>query len=90
MPLREYTVEQYFWSPDLISDKTLVSKIDTDLVEHFEEPAMKRCLYGFLCILGMQYKYGKSKSKFFVSKPKEARADLWLSIISETELFTGV
>ncbi|KAK3108833.1 hypothetical protein FSP39_016858 [Pinctada imbricata] len=46
---------------------------------------MKRCLYGFLCILAMQYKYGKSRSKLVVSKPKEARADLWLSIISEAE-----
>ncbi|KAK3086048.1 hypothetical protein FSP39_012656 [Pinctada imbricata] len=46
---------------------------------------MKRCLYGFLCILGMQYKYGKSKSNLVVSKPKEARADLWLSIVSEAE-----
>ena len=67
-----------------------MSKIDTDLVEHFEEPAMKRCLYGFLCILGMQYKYGKSKSELFVWKPKEARDDLWLSIISEVERLTGV
>ncbi|KAK3100185.1 hypothetical protein FSP39_015895 [Pinctada imbricata] len=51
---------------------------------------MKRCLYGFLCILDMQYKYGKSKSKLLVSKPKEARADLWLSIISEAEsVFNG-
>ena len=28
--------------------------MDKDLVEHFDEPAMNLCLYGFLCIFGIQ------------------------------------
>ena len=29
--------------------------MDKGLVEHFDEPAMNLCLYGFLCIFGIQY-----------------------------------
>ena len=39
--------------------------MDRGLVEHLDEPAMNLCLYGFLCIFGIQYMYGKSSS-FFV------------------------
>ena len=38
------------------------SCFDNGLVEHFAEPAMKRCLYGSLCNFGIKYKKGKSAS----------------------------
>ena len=31
-----------------------VRRMDRGLVEHLAEPAMNRCLYGFLCIFGIQ------------------------------------
>ena len=54
-------------------------------MEHFDEPAMNLCLYGFLCILGIQYIYGKSSSSSLVSIPNEVRTDLGLSSISDAE-----
>ena len=55
------------------------------MVEHLDEPAMNLCLYGFLCIFGIQYMYGKSSSSSLVSIPNEVRTDLWLSSTSDTE-----
>ena len=55
--------------------------MDRGLVEHLDEPAMNLCLYGFLCIFGIQYMYGKS----LVSIPNEVRTDLWLSGTSDAE-----
>ena len=67
-------------------------RIDKGLVEHFDEPAMNLCLYGFLCIFGIQYMYGKSSSSSLVSIPNELRekgrdlrTDLWLSSTSDAE-----
>ena len=60
-------------------------RIDKGLVEHFDEPAMNLCLYGFLCIFGIQYMYGKSSSSSLVSIPNEVRTDLWLSSTSDAE-----
>ena len=47
--------------------------------------AMNRCLYGFLCIFGIEYIYGKSRSSSLGSIPNEVRTDLWLSITSDAE-----
>ena len=60
-------------------------RIDKGLVEHLDEPAMNLCLYGFLCIFGIQHMYGKSSSSSLVSIPNEVRANLWLSSTSDTE-----
>ena len=60
-------------------------RIDKGLEEHFDEPAMNLCLYGFLCIFGIQYMYGKSSSSSLVSIPNEVRTDLWLSSTSDEE-----
>ena len=60
-------------------------RIDKGLVEHLDEPAMNLCLYGFLCIFGIQYMYGKSSSSSLVSIPNEVRTDLWLSSTSDAE-----
>ena len=59
--------------------------MDRGLVEHLDEPEMNLCLYGFLCIFGIQYMYGKSSSSLLVSIPNEMRTDLWLSSTSDTE-----
>ena len=58
---------------------------DRGLVEHLDEPAMNLCLYGFLCIFGIQYMYGKYSSSSLVSIPNEVRTDLLLSITSDAE-----
>ena len=54
-------------------------------MEHLDEPAMNLCLYGFLCIFGIQYMYGKSSSSSLASIPNEVRTDLWLSSTSDAE-----
>ena len=54
-------------------------RLDRGLVEHLDEPAMNLCLYGSLCIFGIQYMYGKSRSSSLVSISNEVRTDLWLS-----------
>ena len=60
-------------------------RIDKDLVEHLDEPAINLCLYGFSCIFGIQYMNGKSSASSFVSIPNEVRTDLWLSSYSDAE-----
>ena len=60
-------------------------RMDRGLVEHLDEPAMNLCLYGFLCIFGIQYMYGRSSSSSLVSIPNEVRTDLWLSSTSDAE-----
>ena len=60
-------------------------RMDRGLVEHLDEPAINMCLYGFLCIFGIQYMYGKSSSSSIVSIPNEVRTDLWLSGTSDAE-----
>ena len=61
--------------------------MDRGLVEHLDEPAMNLCLYGFLCIFGIQYMYGKSSSSSLVCMPNEVimRTDLWLSSTSNAK-----
>ena len=53
-------------------------RMDRGLVEHLDEPAMNLCLYGFLCIFGIQYMYGKSSLSSLVSIPNEVRKDLFI------------
>ena len=43
---------QYFLRPSFTVVKIVVNNFDNGLVEHFAEPAMKRCLYGSLCNFG--------------------------------------
>ena len=60
--------------------------MDRCLVEHLDEPAVNLCLYGVLCIFGIQYiMNGKSSSSSLVSIPNEVRTDLWLSSTSDAE-----
>ena len=59
--------------------------MERGLVEHLDEPAISLCLYGFLCIFGIQYIYGKSSSSSLVSIPNEVSTDLWLSSTSNEE-----
>ena len=53
---------QYFFRPSFTVVKIVVNTFDNGLVEHFAEPAMKRCLYGYLCAFRPHYKEGKSAS----------------------------
>ena len=62
-----------------------MTRMDRGLVEHLDEPAMNLCLYGFLCIFGIQYMYGKSSSSSPVSISNDVRSDLWLSSTSDAE-----
>ena len=39
---------------------TLVRKHDRSFVVHLLEPAINRCLYGDLCNLGVQNRYGEA------------------------------
>ena len=52
-----------------------------------DEPAMNPCLYGFLCIFGIQYRYmyGESSSSSLVSIQKEVRTDLRMSSTSDAD-----
>ena len=54
-------------------------------MEHLDEQALNLRLYGFLCIFGTQYMYGKSSSSSLDSIHNEVRTELWLSSISDAE-----
>ena len=73
---------QYFFKPSFTVVKIVVNNFDNGLVEHFAEPAMKRCLYGTLCNFGIQYKEGKSASSSRVLIPKDDRTERWFIKIS--------
>ena len=49
-------VLQYMLNPFFMVVKILVSKHDSFFVVNLLEPAVKRCLNGVLCSLGVQYK----------------------------------
>ena len=65
--------------------KQFVRRVDRGLVEHLDKPAINLCLYGILCIFGIQHMYGKSSSSSLVYIPKETRTDLWLSSNSDAD-----
>ena len=73
IPLLEKTVSHYFWRPCFICVSSFVRRKDRDLVEHLDKPAMNMCLYGFLCIVGIQYMYVKSSSSCLYTKWNEDR-----------------
>ena len=68
--------------PSFTVVKIVVNNFDNGFVEHFAEPAMKRCLYGSLCNFGIQYKEGKSASSSRVLIPKDDRTERWFFRIS--------
>ena len=43
----------------LVLHSSLVRRQDRSFVVHFLEPAINLCLYGVLCNLGVQYRYGR-------------------------------
>ena len=51
--------------------KIFVKSSEICLVEHLDEPALKRCLYGDLCNLGSQYIDGNSRFCLDISIPNE-------------------
>ena len=67
-----------------------VNRTERGLVVHFDEPAMKRCLYGFLCNFEIQYRDGISSFLAPTERPKEEITDLWLSIISSNDSVVAV
>ena len=58
-PLQLVLVLQYLTNPSLMILSTLVRRHDRSFVVHLLEPAIKLCLYGDLCNLGVQYRYGR-------------------------------
>ena len=44
IPLREYTISQYFCKPSFRVVKIDVNNLKRGLVEQLDDPAMKRCL----------------------------------------------
>ena len=58
-PLRLVLVLQYLINPSFMVLSTLVRRHDRSFVLHLLEPAINRCLYGDLCNLGVQYRYGR-------------------------------
>ena len=73
---------QYFFRPSFTVVKIVFNNFDNGLLEHFAEPAMKRCLYGSLCNLGIQCKEGKSASSSRLLIPKDDRIERWFIKIS--------
>ena len=55
-PLQLVLVLQYLISPSSMVVDTLVSRHDKSFVVHLLKPAIKRCLKGTVCNLGVQYK----------------------------------
>ena len=60
----------------------VVNNLDSGLVEQVDDPAIKRCLKGFLCNLGIQYNNGISLSLSEDDISCDERTDLWLESIS--------
>ena len=58
-PLRLVLVLQYINNPSFMVLNTLVRRHDRSFVVHLLEAAIKRCLYGDLCNLSVQYRYGR-------------------------------
>ena len=55
--------------------------MDRGYVEHLDE-RLWICLYGFLCIFGIQYMYGKSSSSSLLySKWSEERFDIYNNVV---------
>ena len=58
-PLRLVLVLQYLTNPSFMVLRTLVRMHERSFVVHLLEPAINLCLYGDLCNLGVQYRYGR-------------------------------
>ena len=58
-PLWLVLVLQYLTNPSFTVLSTLVRRHDRPFVIHLLEPAINQCLYGDLCNLGVQYRYGR-------------------------------
>ena len=70
--LRLVLVLQYLISPSFTVVNTLVSRHDKSFVVHLLEPAIKRCLKGTLCNIGVQYNQGRLLSSSDISNPTDS------------------
>ena len=70
-PLQLVLVLQYLTNPSFMVLSSLVRKHDMSFVVHLLDPAINRCLYGDLCNLGVQYKYGRFWSSSYISGPTD-------------------
>ena len=57
--LRLVLLLQYLTNPSFMVLSSLVRRHERSFVVHLLEPAANRCLYGDLCNLRVQYRYGK-------------------------------
>ena len=58
-PFRLVLVLQYLTNPSFMVLSSLVRRHDKSFVSHLPEKGINRCLYGDLCNLGVQYRYGR-------------------------------
>ena len=58
-PFQLVLVLQYLTNPSFMVLSSLVRRHDRSFVVHLLEPAINLCLYGDLCNLGAQYRYGR-------------------------------
>ena len=60
-------------------------RMDRDLVEHLDEPAMNRSLYGFCASFESNIYVANLAHHYLPLLPKEIRTNLWLSSTSDAE-----
>ena len=89
-PLRLVLVLQYLTNPSFMVLSTLVRRHDRSFVVHLLEPAINLCLYGDLCNLGVQYRYGRFWSSSDISNPTDVMNWLWLFMIVSNESSIGI
>ena len=89
-PLRLVLVLQNLINPSFMVLSTLVRRHDRSFVVHLLEPAINLCLYGDLCSLGVQYRYGRFWSSSDISNPTNVMNWLWLFTIVSNELCIGI
>ena len=86
-PLRLVLILQYLTNPSIMVLSSLVRRHDRYFVIHLLEPAINRCLYGDLCKLEVQYRYGRFSSTSDISNPADVINWLWLfTIVSMSRL----
>ena len=59
IPLRLVLVLQYLTNSSFVASSSLVKRHNRPFVLHLLEPPINQCLYGDLCNLGVQYRYGR-------------------------------
>ena len=83
------TIPYKFPNSSIIVLSTLVMRHDRSFIVHLLEPAINQCLYGDLCNLGVQHRYGRFWSSSNISSPTDVMNWLWLFTIVSYESSVG-